>query len=158
VGGYPVPAIRDVAAAIPVRLVPIEGKVVDALRKDFSFYRRTEIPTGSYPGIDTATPSLGFSALWLVNADVDPDLVYAITKSLWHPATGRLFAALDPIGKGIRLDRALDGLSFPLHPGAKRFYREAGMSVESAPEAALNRPTERSLERVSDTGMPAAAT
>lgn len=136
VGGYPVPAIRDLAAAVPVRLVPIEGQVVDALKKDFSFYSLTEIPAGSYPGVDTATPSLGFAALWLVNTDIDPDLVYAITKSLWHPATVRLFGALDPIGKRIRPERALDGLSVPLHPGAVRFYRESGMAVDSAPQAA----------------------
>ena len=136
VGGYPVPAIRDLAAAIPVRLVPIEGEIVDALKKDFSFYTRGEIPAGSYPGIDSPTPSLGFSALWLVNADIDADLVYAITQSLWHPATAKLLATLDPIGTRIRLDRALDGLSVPLHPGAARFYREAGMAVDNTLEAA----------------------
>ncbi len=135
VGGYPIPAIRDLAAAVPIRLVPIEGKIVDALKKDFGFYNRTVIPAGSYPGIDVDTPSLGFSALWLVNADIDSDLVYAITQSLWHPATARLLAALDPIGKRILLYRALDGLSVPLHPGAVRFYREAGMNVDGTPEA-----------------------
>ena len=142
VGGYPVPAIRDLADSIPIRLVPIEGKIVDALKQDFGFYRGTEIPAGSYPGIDTGTPSLGFSALWLVNADIDSDLVYAITQSLWHPATAHLLAGLDPIGNRIRLDRALDGLSVPLHPGAARYYREAGMPVDSAPEAVAE-PVER---------------
>ena len=183
VGGYPVPAIRDLAASLPIRLVPIEGKTVDALKKVFSFYYLTEIPAGSYPGIDLDTgwtgiahdgqgvddgailalrlegvaerldphsypgidldtPSLGFSALWLVNADIDPDLVYAITRSLWHPTTAKLFAALDPIGKRIKPERALDGLSVPLHPGAARFYREAGMAVDSAPEVAAQ-PDER---------------
>lgn len=136
VDGYPIPAIRDLAASVPVRLVPIEGKIVDALKKDFGFYSRTVIPSGSYPGVDADTLSLGFSALWLVNADVDSDLVYAITRSLWHPATAKLFAALDPIGKRILLYRALDGLSVPLHPGAARFYHEAGMAIESAPRAA----------------------
>jgi TRAP-type uncharacterized transport system substrate-binding protein len=53
---------------------------------------------------------------------------------LWHPTTAKLFASLDPIGKRIRLERALDGLSVPLHPGAARFYREAGMPVDSTPE------------------------
>jgi len=136
VGGYPVPAIRDLAAAVPIRLVPIEGDFVDKLRKDFAFYKSTDIPAGSYPGIDSDTPSLGFAALWLVNADIDPDLVYAITQSLWHPATAALFASLDPIGKRIRLERALDGLSVPLHPGAIRFYRERGLPVDDAPQAA----------------------
>jgi len=136
VGGYPVPAIRDLAASIPVRLVPIEGKIVEDLKADFSFYNLTEIPAGSYPGVDSATPSLGFSALWVVNADIDADLVYAITQSLWHPATARLLAVLDPIGTRIRHERALDGLSVPLHPGAARFYREVGMAVDSTPQAA----------------------
>src|SRR6266567_387899 len=136
VGGYPVPAIRELAAEVPIRLIPIEGKIVDALKKDFGFYSRTEIPAGSYFGVDSATPSLGFSALWLVNADIDADLVYAITQSLWNPATAGLLAALDPIGNRIRLDRALDGLSVPLHPGAARFYREAGKNLDGVPEAA----------------------
>ena len=136
VGGYPVPAIRDLATATPIRLIPFEGKIVDALKKDFAFYRLTEVPVGSYPGIDTAVPSLGFSALWLANADVDADLVYAITQSLWHPATAKLLGTLDPIGKRIRLDRALDGISVPLHPGAARYYREVGMQLEGLPEVA----------------------
>src|SRR5579864_2891376 len=142
VGGYPVPAIRELAASVPVRLVPIEGKFVDALRKDFSFYRLTNIPAGSYPGIDTDTMSLGFSALWVVNADVDSDLVYAITQALWNPATGKLLADLNPIGSHIRLFRALDGLSVPLHPGAARYYRELGMNIDNLPEAAAE-PAER---------------
>ncbi len=135
VGGYPIPAIRDLAATTPIRLVPIEGQIVDKLKRDFGFYRLTEIPAGTYPGLDSGTASLGFSALWLVNADADPDLVYAITKSLWDPQTKRLLATLDPIGKRVRLDRALEGLSVPLHPGAARFYREAGMPVADTPSA-----------------------
>jgi len=135
VGGYPVPAIRDLAADTPIRLIPIEGNIVEALKKDFTFYTPTEIPAGTYPGVDDATPSVGFSALWLANADVDADLIYAITQSLWHPATAKLLAALDPIGKRVRLERALDGISVPLHPGAARYYREAGLAVENAPEA-----------------------
>jgi TRAP transporter TAXI family solute receptor len=138
VGGFPVPAIRELAAAVPIRLVPIEGKIVEGVKKDFRFYSLTELPAGIYAGVDTSTPSLGFSALWLVNADIDADLVYAITQSLWNPATAGLLAALDPIGNRIRLDHALDGLSVPLHPGAARFYREAGINLDSVPEAAAD--------------------
>lgn len=136
VGGDPVPAISELAAAVPIRLVPIAGKIIDKLKNDFAFYYPTEIPAGGYPGVDSATPSLGFSALWLVNADIDPDLVYAITQALWHPATARLLAAREPIGDSIRLDRALYGISVPLHPGAARFYREVGMEAGGAPEVA----------------------
>ena len=136
VGGYPVPAIRDLASTIPIRLVPFEDPLLDKLKKGFTFYHRAVMPAGLYPGIDNETVSLGFYALWVVNADIDEDLVYAITQSLWHPGTRRLLDALDPLGKRIQLDQALNGLSAPLHPGAARFYREKGLPVENAPQAA----------------------
>jgi uncharacterized protein len=133
VGGQPVPVIRDLAATTPIRLIPIEGEIIGRLTRDFDHYRITEIPAGAYAGVDTPTPSIGFSALWLVNRRVDPDLVYAITKSLWNPATAKLLSVVEPVGTQIRLERALDGLSVPLHPGAARFYREADLPVDGAP-------------------------
>jgi TRAP transporter TAXI family solute receptor len=132
IGGYPIPAIRDLATAMPIRLVPVDGPVVDVLKKDFDFYSQTEIPGGTYPGLDSDTPSLGFSAVWMVNADLGADLVFAITRSLWHPATARLLGVLDSAGKRIRLDRALDGLPAPLHPGAARYYHDLGMTTDQA--------------------------
>lgn len=134
-GAYPVPAIRDLAASTPVRLIPIDGDIVEKLNKDFAHYRLTTIPAGAYPGVTAPTPSIGFSVLWLVNLRTDADLVYAITKSLWNPATAKLLSAVEPIGDQFRLERALDGLSVPLHPGAARFYREAGLPLDGVPEA-----------------------
>ena len=97
------------------------------------YYQVTAIPAGAYPGVDTPTSTIGFSVLWLVHSRIDPDLVYAITKSLWNPATAKLLSVVEPAGSQIRLDRALDGLSVPLHPGAARFYREAGLPVDGTP-------------------------
>jgi len=91
------------------------------------------IPADIYPGVSVATPTVGFHALWAVSVNASDDLIYAITKALWNEATQRLLDAHDPIGKQVRLENALDGLTIPLHPGAKRFYREAGMSVGDGP-------------------------
>ena len=49
---------------------------------------------------------------------------------MWNEATQRLLEARDPLGKQVRLGDALDGITVPLHPGAKRFYREAGLPVD----------------------------
>src|SRR5436309_2031947 len=65
VGGSPIPAIRDLAATIPIRLIPLEGELVDRLKHDFTFYHRAVIPAGTYPGVDVETATLGFYALWL---------------------------------------------------------------------------------------------
>lgn len=130
IGGVPVPAIRDLAAETPVRLIPVEDGVLAKMRERSTSYRRSVIPSGTYWGITMETPSIGFDALWIVSADAPDDLIYAITKALWNDATQRLLEGRDPLGKQVRLEDALDGLSIPLHPGAKRFYREAGLPVD----------------------------
>ena len=130
IGGVPVPAIRDLAAETPVRLIPVEDGVLAKMRERSTSYRRSVIPSGTYWGITMETPSIGFDALWIVSADAPDDLIYAITKALWNDATQRLLEGRDPLGKQVRLEDARDGLSVPRHPGAKRFYREAGLPVD----------------------------
>jgi TRAP transporter TAXI family solute receptor len=134
-GSYPVPAIQELAAAMPIRLVPVVGGAAAKLEGQFSFYAPTTISAGSYRNVDTDTPSVGFSALWVVGAEADADLVYDITRAVWSESAAKLFAKIDPIGKQIRLAEALKGISLPLHPGAARFYREQGMDIDKLPVA-----------------------
>ena len=134
IGGVPIPAIRALAATMPVRLVPIGDEVFSKMQEKYGTYHRSIIPADAYPGISVATPTVGFRALWVVSVDAPDDLIYEITKTLWNEATHRLLKAHDPIGKHVRLEDALLGLSVPLHPGAQRFYREAGLFLNgSAP-------------------------
>ena len=110
VSGYPVPAITDVAATLPIRLLPIPSDVVDHLTRKFAFLGADTIPGGSYPNVDEATPTV-------------------ITKALWSDASRRLLETAHPVGKRIKLATALEGVAIPVHPGAARFYREAGMKL-----------------------------
>jgi uncharacterized protein len=134
-GSYPVPAIQELAAAMPIRLVPVTGTVAAKLQREFSYYSPAVIPAGSYRNVDTDIRSIGFYALWLVDMDADPALIYDVTRALWSESAARLFAAIDPIGKQIQLADALKGVSLPLHPGAERFYREKGFAVDKLPGA-----------------------
>ena len=130
IGGVPIPAVHALAATTPIRLIPIPDEVLARMREKYGPYHRSVIPADTYPGVGVPTSTVGFHALWVVSAHASDDLIYAITKALWNEATQRLLDAHDPIGKHVRLKHALDGLSLPLHPGAKRFYREAGFLVE----------------------------
>jgi len=131
VGGYPVPAIRELAVALPIRLIQVDDALLRRVRDQYGHYGATVIPAGSYPGLGEDTASIGFHALWVVSADQQPDLIYDVTKALWNEATGRLIDARIAIGKRIRFDDALTGLTVPLHPGAERFYHEAGMASDA---------------------------
>lgn len=126
--GYPVPAITEAASMEAVRLLPIAGPTRDKLVKQFPVVAAT-IPGATYPGIDAETQTIAVPALFIVSAAVPDDLVYGITKALWQDATRRILDNGHPAGKRIRLEDALKGVSIPLHPGAARYYQEAGMKV-----------------------------
>jgi TRAP transporter TAXI family solute receptor len=128
-GGYPVPAISELANTTPTRLVPIGGEMADRLTHKYSFFTTEAIPGGTYNGIDQATPTIGTRALWIVSADVPDDLVYGITQSLWHDGNRHILDQGHPMGQKIRLASALQGVVVPLHSGAERFYREAGLQI-----------------------------
>jgi hypothetical protein len=63
----------------------------------------------------------------LVGAEADKDLVYGITKALWHDNARKLLDNGHSKGRAITLATALDGIAVPLHPGAAQYYRELGM-------------------------------
>ena len=131
IGGIPIPAVRALAATTPIRLIPIPDDVLSKMHEKYGPYDRSVIPADTYPGVGATTSTVGFHALWIVSTEASDDLIFAITKALWNEATRRLLDTHDPIGRDVRLEHALDGLPVPLHPGALRFYRQAGLPVEN---------------------------
>ena len=66
-----------------------------------------------------------------VRTDVPEDLVYAFTKTLMENAAE--LDAYHALGTTIRPETALSGLdpNIPIHPGAARYYKEAGVWDDS---------------------------
>ena len=125
VAGYPTASVIE-QCDVDCELVPIDGPEVETLLEKYPFFSRDVIPSGTYEGIgEIRTISVG--AQWIVGAEVDEDLVYGITKALWHDNARTLLDTGHEKAKVITLARALDGIAIPLHPGAERFYREAGL-------------------------------
>lgn len=126
VAGAPMPAIEELAQDVPIDLLPLSGPEIDRLLRENPFFSRRELPAGVYP--DTpALPTIAVGAQWLTTAEIDSELVYQLTRALWHPNTRRLLDRGPPNARLIRLETALVGVSIPLHEGALRYYREAGL-------------------------------
>jgi TRAP transporter TAXI family solute receptor len=126
VAGYPAQAVSDVADLGLATLVPIQGRQADAIMRRHRYFARGVIPPGTYAGIDTAARTLTIGAQWVVAAEADDDLVYAITKALWHPRSRTFLDSSHAKARLIALDNALTGVSVPVHPGASRYYRDVG--------------------------------
>lgn len=137
--GYPVAAIERLAGSVGATLVPIRGEPVKRILEDHPYFSQGVIPSGTYghgvipadtyKGISGDTPTLEVGAQLVIRADVDEELVYQITRSLWSESTRALLAGGHPKGGEVKLENALRGVSIPLHPGAARYYLEQGMSL-----------------------------
>jgi len=126
VAGYPAAAVQELAEVGAIDLIPITGPAADGLRAKYPFFAPDMIPAGTYPGIpEVRTLSVG--AQWIVSAEANERLIYQITQALWNPATRTILDSGHVKGRQIRRERALDGVSIPLHPGAKAYYREVGL-------------------------------
>ncbi len=126
VAGYPTASVSRLASGAGVALVSIAVTEVDALVERWRFFARDNVPAGTYVGVpETSTVSVG--AQWIVSADIDDELVYEITKVLWNKASRGILDNGHPKGRAIVLERALNGVGIPLHPGAERYYRDIEM-------------------------------
>ena len=126
VAGYTTGAIVELASAVDIKLVPIDGSGAKALTSKYGFFSESPIPSGTYEGVD-AVNTVAVGAQWFTSAKEDTDLIYKITKALWNKESRKLMDVGHAKGKTITPDTALSGVGVPLHPGAEKFYKEAGL-------------------------------
>ena len=127
--GHPNGNITEATSGrIQVKIVPIEGPPVRALLDEFSYYAASRIPAAQYPSAantEAAVTSVGVTATLVTSAKVGDDVVYAITREVFENFDD--FKALHPAFSVLEKADMLKGLSAPIHPGAVRYYREAGL-------------------------------
>jgi uncharacterized protein len=124
--GHPSGSIQEATTACDSVLVEVWNDEIEALVNDRPYYRQATIPGGMYRGNDEDTTTFGVGATFVTSAAVPEEVVYQVTRAIFenldqfkglHPA----LAALDAE------EMVADGLSAPLHPGAERYFREAGL-------------------------------
>jgi len=123
IAGYPASAVVELANAGLISLLPISGTEAGKIIHEHRFFSLSRIPADTYKGIGEV-PTLAVSTQWVVNAKTNADLVYGITRALWHPKNRKMLDSGHAKGKLIRLETALKGIATPLHPGAEKFYLE----------------------------------
>ena len=123
--GHPNASIEEAFASCASHLVPVTGPIIDQLIADNPYYAPAVIPAGMYAASPDATNTFGVKATLVTDAAMDEEVVYQLTKAVFenldklrrlHPA----FAHLDA-------NDMLQGNAAPFHPGALRYYHEAGL-------------------------------
>jgi TRAP transporter TAXI family solute receptor len=101
-----------------------EAKKVDGGRNLWVPYT---IKAGTYPGQDKDVVTVAQPNFLAVNDDVSAEHVYKLTKSIYENLA--FLQAIHGATKVMNLQSALAGLPVPLHPGAVKYYKEAGLTI-----------------------------
>jgi len=126
--GHPSGAIKEATAgARKVQFVPVVGPGIDKLIADNPYYAKATVPVKLYPGAQNNedVETFGVKATFVTSAKVPDEVVYAITKEVFDNFED--FKKLHPAYAMLTKENMLEGLSAPLHPGALKYYKEAGL-------------------------------
>ncbi|HEY4554454.1 MAG TPA: TAXI family TRAP transporter solute-binding subunit [Bacillaceae bacterium] len=123
--GTPTGAVEGLAATEDVIIIPIAGDKIDALIEKYPYYAKEIIPAGTYKA-EKEVETVAVQAMLVVSSDLKDELVYEMTKAIFEN-TDKIGHAK---GKLIKADKALDGMAIELHPGAKKYFDEKGISTK----------------------------
>jgi TRAP transporter TAXI family solute receptor len=123
--GAPTSSITDLANARDIRIVPLTGPEIEALRKKQPYYASVQLPANTYKGQSAPVTTLAVMAIWATHDGLSEQMAYEVTKALYENT--ETLGQVHPKGKEIALKTALQSVSIPLHPGAEKYYREKGL-------------------------------
>ena len=124
--GHPSGSIKEPTTSCDCVIVPVTGPEIDKLVKEAPYYRTATVPGGMYRGTDTDTKTFGVGATFVSSTDVPEDVIYNVVKAVFENFDQ--FKKLHPAFEVLKKEEMIkDGLSAPLHKGAVKYYKEAGL-------------------------------
>ena len=118
-----VPAMEELIITHKMKLLPVKEEAIDAVVKKYG-YSKTVVPKGTFYFVSQDLPFLVEQMILVVRADLSNDIVYAVTKAICENAEEirqavAFYKVFDPA-------KAFNISGGPLHPGAEKYFKDAG--------------------------------
>ena len=125
--GVPNASIAQATDGCDGRIINLQTPAVGRLIERAGYYRWTTIPEGTYFTSTKTIRTLGVVATLVTRADIAADTVERVTGAVFE--NFRRFRRLHPAFAALsKSDMVRVGLSAPLHPGAARYFKKAGLA------------------------------
>ncbi|HET8578110.1 MAG TPA: TAXI family TRAP transporter solute-binding subunit [Methylomirabilota bacterium] len=123
----PASFMLDLGTSMKLRMLSVPDEVFEKLRKVNTGFVRHVIPKATYShyGVDEDVVTVQAATILIAHAKTPPDVVYKIAKAV---VEGREdFARVTAAMKGVSAQDMAQSFGMPYHPGAEKYYKEAGL-------------------------------
>lgn len=121
---FPSPNVIETAASMPVSMVSLTDEQIEQTGAP-----RQTIPGGTYPGVEKDVETTSLPVIAYTTTQMDDDTAYLLTKTFWER---RDAMAEEAAWWGSITPEMLENMLGTLHPGALRYYDEAGIDIPDA--------------------------
>ncbi len=127
-GKYVTSVFQELYETKPMRAIGVDPAVIESLVSKHEGLFVSKILDGAYPAYKGEQPCVGTTAVLCCRADVPEDVVYTVTKIILENVdivTEMAPTQLDGFSKEMAIKTLVPG--YPIHPGAAKYYKEAGL-------------------------------
>jgi uncharacterized protein len=121
-------SVMDLASARDVKLLDLSGHL-DDMKKLNPGYTLVTVPKGTYPKQDADVKVIGYATHIVASCKLPPETVYGMTKAMAQNVAA--MATLNKAMVGLDAKAMAEDIGIPFHPGAAKFYAEAGITVKT---------------------------
>jgi TRAP transporter TAXI family solute receptor len=127
--GAPVSAIARAFAVLGEKMTVLDftDEQLEKVNRTYPLWTRYVIPVNTYPNQNQAIKTIAQPNFLAVRENVGEEAVYLITKTIYENLP--FLHGIHKATKAMALEKAIEGLPLPLHPGAVRYYREKGIKI-----------------------------
>ncbi len=126
--GLPGAAITEMTVSRDSTLISLSDNCIDHLNGELGTLSRDSgrsmIPKGTYKGQDMDIPTVVSAGELIINKDVPDNVAYTVIKIICEN-TEELYA-INPANKNFKPETGWKNVALPLHPGAEKYYKDAG--------------------------------
>ena len=127
--GVPTSAITRAYAAMgsDITVLDFTDEQIQRANGNYKLWTRYTIPANTYPGQTKDINTMAQPNFLAVRDDISEEDVYLLTKTIYENLP--FLNGIHKATKAMALEKAIAGLPLPLHPGAARYYKEAGIQI-----------------------------
>jgi TRAP transporter TAXI family solute receptor len=135
-GPEPDRVTMEAATKKPIRAIDIYTPASKTdFFKQYPYFARYVFPANSYRGITEETSTVGIPVIWYMHKDVPAPLVQKLTEAAYNKDGQAHMLKVHAGSKDMVPQRALQGVTIPLHKGAEEHWRAAGIQIPEAVRA-----------------------